>query len=69
EINVLNMDTDYTLTVYTTEGIATITANALTYIHTVVKDGSTFSLEKQYAMVAYYYYVTCAYNVLVNPAI
>jgi serine/threonine-protein kinase len=69
EINVLNMDTDYTLTVYTTEGIATITANALTYIHTVVKDGSTFSLEKQYAMVAYYYYVSCAYNVLVNSAI
>ena len=69
EIKVLNMDTDYTLTVYTTEGIATITANALTYIHTVVKDGSTFSLEKQYAMVAYYYYVSCAYNVLVNSAI
>ena len=58
-----------TLTVETTSGTATITANAMSYIYTVVKDGSTFSLEKQYAMVAYYYYINCAYNVLVNPAI
>ncbi|MBP5631925.1 MAG: choice-of-anchor J domain-containing protein [Clostridia bacterium] len=69
EINVLSMFKDYTLTVETTSGTATITANAMTYIDTVVKEGTTFSIEKQYAMVAYYYYVNTAHNVLVNPSL
>ncbi|MBR0159000.1 MAG: choice-of-anchor J domain-containing protein [Clostridia bacterium] len=66
EINVSNMFTDYTLTVETTSGTAEITANAMTYIDTVVKEGTTFPIEKQYAMVAYFYYIDCVSSILAN---
>ena len=60
EINVSNAFTDYTVTITTTSGTAEITANTMMYVDAVVKEGSTFPVEKQYAMVAYYYYVMLA---------
>lgn len=69
EINISDMFNDYTLTVNTTSGTAIITANAMTYIDTVVKEGTTFPLEKQYAMVAYFYYIDCVNNILANPSL
>ncbi|MBO4363281.1 MAG: hypothetical protein J5912_02740, partial [Clostridia bacterium] len=60
EINVANAFTDYTVTITTTSGTATITANSMMYVDAVVKEGSSFTLEKQYAMVAYYYYISNA---------
>ncbi|MBR5059444.1 MAG: hypothetical protein IKX06_01575, partial [Clostridia bacterium] len=59
-INVANAFTDYTVTITTTSGTATITANSMMYVDAVVKEGSSFTLEKQYAMVAYYYYISNA---------
>ncbi|MBP5767123.1 MAG: choice-of-anchor J domain-containing protein, partial [Clostridia bacterium] len=64
EINVIDITKDYTVKIETGSGTAEITASALTYIATVIKEGSTFPAEKQYAMVAYYYYISYARYVL-----
>jgi hypothetical protein len=64
EINVIDIFKDYTVKIETVSGTAEITASALTYIATVIKEGSTFPAEKQYAMVAYYYYISYARYVL-----
>ena len=53
------LGTDYTITVETSEGTATVTASAMSYVYAILNSQS-FTTEKQLAMTAYYYYYAAA---------
>lgn len=64
KIGPVNLDKPYTFHVTTRTGDqmgeATITVSAMSYVDAVLRNTSTFAVEKKYAMTAYYYYYAAA---------
>ncbi len=66
EIGITEMYDNHMIIIQTNAGAAMITANAMTYIDIVVKEGSTFPIEKQYAMTAYFLYIDTVNAIVKN---
>ena len=60
KITALNLGREYKFTIETTSGTAAVTASAMSYADAVLKEGSAFASEKQYAMAAFYNYYMAA---------
>ena len=51
------------ITIATSADTASVNVTPMSYVHEVVKEGSTFTQEKQLAMAAYYEYYTAVLNI------
>ncbi len=66
KINAGNLGKEYTFTIETTIGTASLTASAMSYVEAVLKENSSFTSAKQYAMAAFYNYYLAAVTYLNN---